>query len=289
MEPKTHHVTVGIFMVGLITLLTIFFLWISRVDFQKNSALYDIYFDGSVTGLRLYEDVRYHGVPIGDVRYIGIDKQNPDRVKVRVSIKTPHLIRTDAVASLEAQGLTGFTYVQIQGGTPNSPALTVKKDEKYPTIQSQPSRIEVLFSNAPQVVSTIYELSERMKDVFDDQNRTDIRKTIHNLEKITSNLASGPGSLDALTTKLSKTLTQLGDDVTLTTRGIQGATNSIQTLVQDNQGAIQDFTQQGLPDLGDSIQKLKKVLDQMTQLLGQLNDAPLDFFRQSDKTGITIP
>jgi len=58
-------------------------------------------------------------------------------------------VRTDTVASIELQGITGVTYVLLKGGKQESAALPVTMEEPYPQIKSIPSRIELLFETAP--------------------------------------------------------------------------------------------------------------------------------------------
>ena len=70
-----------------------------------------------------------------------MDPQDPQLVRVILQVRNAVEIRTDAVASLETIGLTGVSYIEISGGTLNSPALVVAEGQQYPTIRSRPSSL----------------------------------------------------------------------------------------------------------------------------------------------------
>ena len=96
---------------------------------------------GPVTGLGSGALVRLNGIEIGRVTGIEMDPQDPQLVRVILQVRNAVEIRTDAVASLETIGLTGVSYIEISGGTLNSPALVVAEGQQYPTIRSRPSSL----------------------------------------------------------------------------------------------------------------------------------------------------
>ena len=51
------------------------------------------------------------------------DPNDPQRVIVTLQVQPGLNIREDSVASIDSQGLTGGTYVEISGGTAKSPIL----------------------------------------------------------------------------------------------------------------------------------------------------------------------
>src|SRR5262249_50930880 len=71
---------------------------------------YDILFDGSVTGLQVDGTVRYRGIAVGHVTDIRIDPENIEKIRVTIEVKADTPVRTDTVASIEVQGITGGTY-----------------------------------------------------------------------------------------------------------------------------------------------------------------------------------
>ena len=126
METRAGYLIVGTFVLFSFLGILGFFLWLAKSDLDYKGHFYSIYFRGSVTGLTLGGSVNYLGVPVGTVKTIELDSQNPDCVHLVIAIKDNILIKEDAYASLELQGLTGYKLVQIYGGSKESPLLKRK-------------------------------------------------------------------------------------------------------------------------------------------------------------------
>jgi phospholipid/cholesterol/gamma-HCH transport system substrate-binding protein len=270
METRAHYIMVGSFVIAMLGALVIFILWMSKLDFDNKFKIYEIYFEGSVTGLRINEDVRYHGIPIGNVKQIKVDKKNINRVRVRVSIKEPALIRQDTMASIEAQGLTGYTYIQIQGGTETSPILLAKKGERYPVIHSQPSRIEMLFNNAPMILANISQLSEKLNLLLNPENRAHVQGILQNIHKVSDNLAKGHSSLE------------------ITMQEFQNTLRDVRSLITRNQGAVEGFTTTGLPELARLTLETREMVNSIKQIADGLNLSTGAFLHRSPQKGYKI-
>ncbi len=152
METRANYVVVGAFMLVLLIAIMAAILWLARPEFNREATFYDILFSGSVTGLSQGSPVRYNGIPLGRVVDIRLDPTNLERVRVTIRVETGTVIKADAVASLESQGITGLSFVEITGGSQSAPPLERKGDERYPVIVSQPSSFQRLATSAPEVL-----------------------------------------------------------------------------------------------------------------------------------------
>ena len=94
-------------------------------------------------------------------------------------------IRNDSVASIESQGLTGGSYVEISGGTTNAPLLVAKGDQRYPVISTKPSTFAQLEQSAPEVVAKLNVAASRLNDLLNDNNRRSIAHMLANLDETT--------------------------------------------------------------------------------------------------------
>ncbi|MBN9413327.1 MAG: MCE family protein [Candidatus Paracaedimonas acanthamoebae] len=270
METQAHYIKVGSFVLAMLTALVVFVLWMSKLDFGNKFQIYDIYFEGSVTGLRINEEVRYHGIPIGNVKQIKVDKRDIHRVRVQVTIKDPTLIRENTIASIEAQGLTGYTYIQIQGGTETSPLLEVKEGQHYPVIPSQPSRIEMIFNNMPMILANISHLSENLNAVLSPDNRAHVQGILENIHKISSGLSQGRASLSTTLQEFQETF-----------RDIRG-------LITRNQGAIEGFTTSGLSDFTHLLAETREMVNSIKQIADGFNESAGAFLHRSPQKGYKI-
>jgi phospholipid/cholesterol/gamma-HCH transport system substrate-binding protein len=83
---------------------------IERRDYVR----YEIYFDGSVSGLAEGGPVRYLGVDVGRVVRIRIDGRAANRVQVVADIESTTPVSDRTLAQLSLQGITGLLYIDLQ-------------------------------------------------------------------------------------------------------------------------------------------------------------------------------
>ncbi len=104
-------------------------------------------------------------------------------------------IRQDSIASIDSQGLTGGTYVEISGGTAKSPTLTAQPGQKYPVIRTKQSGLLQLEQSAPEVVAKLNVAATRLNDLLNDDNRRAIAHVLANLDETTEVIAWCSGAL----------------------------------------------------------------------------------------------
>jgi phospholipid/cholesterol/gamma-HCH transport system substrate-binding protein len=303
METRASYLSVGAFLLALCLGLVIFVMWFSRVDFTQDNQNYKIYFKGSVSGLRVNESVRFHGLPIGKVKSIYVDPHNVEQIAVKISIDNPELIREDAVASVEAQGLTGYSYIQIKGGSKDRPPLKALPGKRYPVIISQASGIEMLFSELPHILENIYTLSGRLNSLLDKDNVASISSTLNNISKMTTALAKGPNKLEnfvgearATFVQLQKTLKTLDaktnpalDALTQASVSLDKTSKSLDALLEENRASVKEFTNAGLPTITATMVEAQKNLKTLQGILEKIEVSPGNFLHESTSQGYRLP
>ena len=97
METRSNHVLVGAVVLILLAMLALFTVWIARLGGTEEKE-YDIFFRQSVDGLARGSAVTFSGVPSGQVKSISLWKNDPQFVRVRISVneETPVLQGTTA-------------------------------------------------------------------------------------------------------------------------------------------------------------------------------------------------
>ena len=127
METKANYVAVGAFVLACVIGLVVTILWLAGVQYSQEYAYYQTYFKGPVTGLGKGTVTRYNGIDVGRITDLEFDPNDPQSVIVTMQVQPNLNIREDSVASIDSQGLTGGTYVEISGGTAKSPLLVAKR------------------------------------------------------------------------------------------------------------------------------------------------------------------
>lgn len=277
METKPNSFLVGIVVLMILVAGSIFVIWLSRLEIGISHNLYRIEFDGSVTGLRENEDVLYKGIAIGKVKKIRVFRDDVDRIKVIVDISRPDIIRESSVATIEARGITGYTFIQIQGSESSSPILEPKEGQKYPTIKSEKSSIETLFTKGPKLIENLTNVAEQLKAFFSDDFIKDTHGTIENLRSISKDLSNGTNSLDTILSEFRKSMA-----------GFTSATSRFEVILNENQPALSTFMQAGLPAITQMSQKIDGAADQLSDLLKMIQRSPRDLLLKTPNKGYKI-
>ena len=228
METRANHLLIGGFVLAMVVAFFGFVLWMAKVEIDREFAHYDIYFEGSVSGLSTAGEVRYKGVPVGSVEEIAIDPSNPNRVRVTIEVAGSTPVKEDTVAQLELQGITGVSYVQLTGGSAESPPLEVGPDQRLPVIASKPSQFEELFASAPELINRFIFLVSETTKVFDAQNREAISDTLRNMQILSTTLADRTDDIDGILTNIAET----SDEMRLAAENVNSVLGKLLTEVE---------------------------------------------------------
>ncbi len=211
METRANYLMVGTFVLALAIGLMVFVLWLAKFQFDTEFARYDIVYKGSVTGLRIGSPVRYSGVHVGEVSAMRLDDKQPDQVLVTIEVEAKTPVRSDSVATLEIEGLTGGLYVLLSGGAPTAPPLIAAPGQKRPVIAARPSSLQQVLAGAPELVESVNVLLARTNDLLNAENRGHIASGLANLDTFTSSVAAHSGDIGLVLEDASATMANLRD------------------------------------------------------------------------------
>src|SRR5580658_1024759 len=114
MEREANYLAVGSFVLLVLVMGFLFIYWYSASIEHRFYVRYEIYFDGSVSGLTEGGPVRYLGVDVGRVQRIRIDPRADNRVQVVADIDSTTPVSDRTLAELSLQGITGLLYIDLQ-------------------------------------------------------------------------------------------------------------------------------------------------------------------------------
>jgi phospholipid/cholesterol/gamma-HCH transport system substrate-binding protein len=198
MEARANYVAVGAFVLAVLAGILVATLWLARVQFETQYQYFETHVAGPVSGLGTGALVRLNGIEVGRVEKIALDPKDPKLVTLLLQVRDGIEIHSDSVASIESQGLTGVSYVEISGGTLGSPLLIAAEGQKYPQIASRPSSLQEVFDNAPELLSRLLIIADRLESVLDDKNRGAIAETLVNIRDTTGMLSRRTKDIDQL-------------------------------------------------------------------------------------------
>lgn len=307
MDREANYVAVGAFVLLVLFLAVGFVFWYSDTAESRNVTRYEIYFDGSVTGLSEGSGVRYLGVVVGRVAHIRLDPRDPRRVRVVADIHEHTPITPETVARLALQGVTGLLYVNLQPRDAASPPRRLVASLKYPVIPSEQSQFDVLVSALPDVVAKAGEALERVNTLLSDRNIaavtaslgnaevasrqfpaaiTDARATFHDLKEAANEMEStmaALGELGGADVKVAATrLREVADTLAQTAARLD-------KLVAENQGNVDRFADQGLADFEQLVRETRQAVRSFDALTESLERDPSRVIYRPQPAGVEIP
>jgi len=296
MERNAHYALVGLVSLILFLGLIVFVVWLARLQFNNQYTVYDVDFKGPVRGLTSGGEVYFNGIKVGDVTKLSLDKQDPNRVVARIRTTADAPIRVDSTASLEPQGITGVSYLQITAGTVSKPLLKdVTPPNVIPVIHSQESALEGLLQGGGDVLTRTVQTLDRVNKVLSDDNIANFSATLANLKADTAMIASQKTMLTDLDTtiksiqdasdkiaKLSADSDQLvtgdGRKVLANLNGavtdLRSTTEQVRAVVTGLQGPTTEFATTGLPQLSRTIITLQTTAEDLDRVVNEVERNP---------------
>ncbi len=298
MTPRSSYVLVGVFVLMLGAALIAGLLWLTTGGPPRDYSGYLVYMTESVSGLDVDAEVKYKGVNIGRVSEVGLDPVNPERVRIVLLVLEDTPVKTDTVATLESQGITGIANINLTGGSRDASVLTKFENEEYPIIASRPSLLMRLDDSVSELFDSIIATSDRLGEVLNEENQAKIAATLANSEQLTASLSA---RAEELTTLLENTnllvtkvdaatsqLPQLVDQFTRTASALesmalnlaaagetlQATTVDLQNTVSSSGTDVRAFTSSAMPQANQLIQELKITAGNLRAVSESLQDDP---------------
>jgi phospholipid/cholesterol/gamma-HCH transport system substrate-binding protein len=274
METKANYVAVGAFVLACVIGLVVTIMWLAGAQYSQEYAYYQASFKGPVTGLGKGTLTRYNGIEVGRITNLEFDPADPQRVIVTVQVQPNLNIREDSVASIDSQGLTGGTFVEISGGTSRAALLVAKEGQRYPMIRTTQSSFAQLAQSAPEVVAKLNVAASRINDLLNDNNRRAIAHVLANLDETTQVIARRSADIDATIANANKAMANLSD----ATNNLRPTLNHVDLTVE-KYGKVADdadafINGDGMAQLSDLIGEMRRLVANLTQASDQLSRQP---------------
>lgn len=187
METRANYVLIGAVTLMAVIATFAFFLWYARISISRQFDYYDIVFD-SVAGLSQAADVRFNGITVGRVVDIGIDPEDAAKVRVRIEIADGTPVRSDTVATLQAQGVTGVSFVSLSNSKADAPPLPIDPRTGVATIPSEPSVLDTIIETAPKLLREATGLLRDLGSFTGPENQQRVSEILANVANASAGL-----------------------------------------------------------------------------------------------------
>jgi phospholipid/cholesterol/gamma-HCH transport system substrate-binding protein len=310
MEREAKYAAVGAFVILVIAMAVLFVYWYADSRDARSYTRYEVYFDGSVSGLTVGSTVRYLGVDVGRVLTMRIDPRAATRVQVIVDIDSSAPVSTETVAELSLQGVTGLLYIDLLGRAGAKKLTLPVPSERYPVIRSVRSNFDAFLATLPEVVGAASEVARRLTLVLSDENiraaaeisanlQTASRAlpgTMFEVNRLVRDLRSMAEDLTAVAATLRSTAGETGPQITATIQRVRGVAENLERTtakldraVEENSGDLRNFTRDGLPELERLLRDSRDAAAEVQELARSLREDPSQFIYQPPRRGTEIP
>lgn len=297
MEPKAHHVIIGLFTLISVVAALLFTMWLAKSSSDREWAYYEIVFDHAVSGLSKGNPVLYTGIEVGDVLDLKLDSDNPGHVRVLVRVEQNVPVRENTQAGLVLANITGSMSVQFSGGTKDSPILEGNLDN--PTrITAEPSAFKSLLTNGEALLTKAETLLTSANNVLSEENTENLTVILSNAREASDSLLGSRDQIVALLQRMDEASQRAAEaahkvstvsdnaNALLQNEGKSVLTNMSEAmqmaqqtvarmdhLTRDNQGAI-DSGLQGMGELAPALRELRSTLRNLNQFTRRLEEDP---------------
>jgi phospholipid/cholesterol/gamma-HCH transport system substrate-binding protein len=312
-EREANYLAVGGFVLLVLVMGVLFVYWYSASSDHRFYVRYEIYFDGSVSGLSDGGQVRYLGVDVGRVIRIRIDPRAANRVQVIAAIDATTPISERTLAQLSLQGVTGLLYIDLEQQRTDDTGrriLAGVPSERYQVIRSAHSDFDLFLSSLPTLTVRLNELVDRSSRLLSDRNIASVERLVANLDQAAARLPHTSGHIDTLVDELRSTVNDAHRLITdlhaatqtasvdfvaavqklrATSDNLERASGSLDAFVAENRDQLSGFVRGGLPQIELLLRDSRAAAQEIRDLSRSLRDNPSQLLYQPAANGVTIP
>jgi phospholipid/cholesterol/gamma-HCH transport system substrate-binding protein len=310
MEREANYAAVGAFVLLVIVMGGLFVYWYSDAHERRDFERYEIYFEGSVSGLERGSPVRYLGVDVGRVAALRIDKRSASRVQVIADIDAQTPISEQTVAELSLQGVTGLLYIDLLANRGTKALGSRVPSERYPVIPSVRSNFDIFLSSLPDVLAAAGDVAARASRVLSDANIATVTQTLHNIDTAAARLPATMREAEAAAADLrrmaddvaavARSVRSLSEDggpqlraaveqARVTTENLASATGRLDRMLAENADDLRGFTRDGLPELERLLRDSRAAAQELRDLARSLREDPSQILYRPAERGVDIP
>jgi phospholipid/cholesterol/gamma-HCH transport system substrate-binding protein len=277
MENKAHALAAGAFVLVLLALLAALAAWLTRDGGKRD--FYEISTPQTITGLQAQAGVRFRGVPVGKVESIGFDPIAKGHVLVRISVARGTPMTRSTFATINAQGVTGLGFVQLDDEAEASAPLP-PNNVSPPRIPLRPGLVDKLARQSEALLAQAEQVAARLNELLSTDNPASVQVLVRRM-------GDAAGSVNQLVLALqpaAASLPELSRQSSQTLRSVQDAA----TGVRQGAAALGDTLQQ-LREPGGSLEKINESSAALSTTLELLGSATLPRLGEvADETARTM-
>lgn len=291
METRSNHVLVGGVVLALLAIVLIFMIWLARLS-GGDEQEFDIFFRQSVDGLAKGSAVTFSGVPSGQIKQIALMPQQPEFVRVRISVNEDTPVLRGTTATIAGVGFTGVSQINLDGAVRGQPPITEPGPFGVPVIPTKPGALGELLNSAPQLLERLTTLTERMGELLNDRNQRSMANILANLDRLSGSLADRGPELQGVLADVrvavrhageaadqigqfagtaNRELGPLAADLRRTVASAERSMTTLEGAIQDARPGLKAFSTQTIPEMSQLVRDLTDMSEALTGVATKLD------------------
>lgn len=284
MENKAHALAAGAFVLVVAALLALLAVWLTRDNGERN--LYELSTRETISGLQPQAQVRFRGVPVGKVEFIGFDPKTTGNVLIRISVEVGTPLTQSTFATISSQGVTGLGFIQLEDDGPSTVAL-VPNDDDPPRIPLQPGLLDKLLGKSEVILDQVEAASTKLNTLLGDGNQQALMGAVNKFSQAADSLntlvlkmdpvVAGLPKLSQETSATMKSLKTAADDVSTTAQRLNEKGGAIDKVAEGGAAlaaSVETFSAATLPRLGEVAEETARAMRQLRRTVNAVDDNP---------------
>lgn len=268
MENRSHALLAGLFALLLMIAAGVTAVWVSKQNLPRIP--YELIATSPVTGLSVQSQVRYQGVPVGNVESLRFVPEKPGKVLISIGIDPKTPVTRGTWAEIVMAGVTGISNVELR----DDGTSTTRLESSAANIQQIPIRpnfLDRLIAQATTMVPALEGLLIHIQKVASDENIEALSVTLRNVASLSDQLKRSVVLLEPGFAKVPALI----DGLTVTGQRVDEAMVDIRQLTRSAQKTFDGFNAPG-GTMVQVTQSLKEIRQAVAQLQGStLPDASM--------------
>ena len=274
MEAEARYTRVGVAVLLLIAALVVGVLWLKNIGGKGEFKRYEIHFETqALDGLEVGGDVTLRGIKVGRVEDYALDAGAFNRVRVEVRVDARAPVRTNTVAVVTRNFVTGIAAITLVNREPQGePLVEVVSGDRFPLIGEGRSDLDEIAGRVTKVGEMAALALNNLNQFLNAENREAVVATVRSLRDLAAGLNGRMAALDRTLRQVGAASAQVGTAAA----GVDGAAANFSTAAAQLGQAgerIAVVAERGGARLDQTLAETERVLTEARRALGEVATA----------------
>jgi phospholipid/cholesterol/gamma-HCH transport system substrate-binding protein len=240
MYSRVNYTVVGIFVLLFGIGVVWFGFWLGKYGKSDEYVTYKTFLNQSVSGLSRDSIVMLHGVNVGYVSDISIDREHIWQTRVTLKIQKDIPITEDMVVTTQMMGITGMLGIDIQGGSQDAKLLEANLTT-IPILKSKESWFDATKERFLDIADDVKVVTSQIKKLLDDESIGRVKSIIKHTDSISSKLDRELDELNISIVKFNDTLEHIDNNFSMAIDDFHSIKEKMDTISKETLPLLSDI------------------------------------------------